>query len=114
MNLSVNQKVKVTTGAVKAQMVKGAPDVWTSVWTVKHHANGQAKDVVHLVKKAVKVTVKEGAKTDAKEDVKTGAKGVARAHAKEVVNLHVRDLVKLRRKLIDLRIVQIELMPQTQ
>lgn len=106
MNLSVNQKVKVTTGAVKAQMVKGAPDVWTSVWTVKHHANGQAKDVVHLVKKAVKVTVKEGAKTD--------AKGVARAHAKEVVNLHVRDLVKLRRKLIDLRIVQVELMPQTQ
>lgn len=106
MNLSVNQKDKVTMGAVRAQTGKGAADVWTSVWTVKHHANGQAKDVVQLVKKAVKVTVKEGAKTD--------AKGVARAHAKEVVNLHVRDLVKLRRKLIDLRIVQVELMPQTQ
>lgn len=67
MNLSVNQKDKVTMGAVRAQTGKGAADVWTSVWTVKLLASGQVKDVARPVKKVAKVDVRKGVKTPAKE-----------------------------------------------
>lgn len=74
--------------AVRAQTGKGAPDVWTYVWTVKQHVNGQVKGAKHPAKKAVKVAAKEDAKVDVRKD--------ARIAVKEVVNLvHKKTLLQV-------------------
>lgn len=83
---------------VNLQTGKGAADVWTSVWTAKLLVNGQAKDVVQLVKKVAKI----GVKIDVKILVK------------EIASLLVRGLAKLLHRKIELRTAQEELMFQTQ
>lgn len=82
---------------VNLQMGKVVQVVWTFVWTAKLLVNGQAKDVVQLVKKVVKI----GAKIDVKILVK------------EIASLLVRGLAKLLHRKIELRTAQEELMFQT-
>ena len=82
---------------VNLQMGKVVQVVWIFVWTAKLLVNGQAKDVVQLVKKVAKI----GAKIDVKILVK------------EIASLLVRGLAKLLHRKIELRTVQEELMFQT-
>ena len=66
-------------GAVSLQMVKVAQGAWIYAWTAKLLVSGRAKDVVHLVRKAVKV--------GAKKDAKIAVKGVVSQPAKDRANL---------------------------